>query len=53
MSEQTVYILIRLLLRNLHCLPFSLHLLEELLDCKIILFYIKDSYGSKSRCPNF
>ena len=39
--------------QDLHCLPFCLHLLEALLHCKIILFYIKDSYGSRSRCPNF
>ena len=31
--------------QDLHCLPFFLHLLEELLHCKIKLFYIKDSYG--------
>ena len=37
----------------LHCLPFCLYLLEALLHCKIILFYIRDSYGSRSRCPNF
>ena len=35
-----------------HCLPFILHLLEALLQCKIKLFYIKDNYGSWSGCPN-
>ena len=39
--------------QELHCLPLCLRLLEALLHCKIILFYIKDNYGSKSRCPNF
>ena len=39
--------------QDLQCLLFCPHLLEALLHCKIILFYIKDSYGSKSRCPNF
>ena len=32
--------------QDLHCLPFCLHLLEALLHCKIILFYIKDDYVS-------
>ena len=32
--------------QDLHCLPFFLHLLEELVHCKIKLFYIKDNYGS-------
>ena len=32
--------------QDLHCLPFFLHLLEELLHCKIKPFYIKDDYGS-------
>ena len=31
--------------QDLHCLPIFLHLLEELLHCKIKLFYIKDNYG--------
>ena len=58
MSEQTVYILIRLLFKeqsdqDLYCLPFCLHPLEALLHCKIKLFYIKDNYGSQSRCPIF
>ena len=38
--------------QDLHCLPFCLHLLEPLLQCKIKLFYIKDNYGSWSGCPN-
>ena len=38
--------------QDLHCLPFFLHLLEALLQCKIKLFYIKDNYGSWSGCPN-
>ena len=38
--------------QDLHCLPFFLHLLEALLQCKIKLFYIKDNYGTWSRCPN-
>ena len=38
--------------QDLHCLPFILHLLEALLQCKIKLFYIKDNYGSWSGCPN-
>ena len=38
--------------QDLHCLPFYLHLLEALLQCKIKLFYIKDNYGSWSVCPN-
>ena len=29
--------------QDLHCLPFFLHLLEALLQCKIKLFYIKDN----------
>ena len=56
-SQQTVQTKIRLLLKkqsdqDLHCLPFFLHLLEALLQCKIKLFYIKDNYGSWSGCPN-
>ena len=39
--------------QNLRCLPFCLHLLEAYLHCQIKLFYIKDNYGSLSRCPNF
>ena len=31
--------------QDLHCLPFFLHLLEALLQCKIKLFHIKDNYG--------
>ena len=38
--------------QDLHCLPFILHLLEALLQCKIKLFYIKDNYDSWSGCPN-
>ena len=38
--------------QDLHCLPFFLHLLEALLQCKIKLFNIKDNYGSWSGCPN-
>ena len=38
--------------QDLHCLPFFLHLLEALLQCKIKLFYIKDNYGSWYGCPN-
>ena len=38
--------------QDLHCLPFFLHLLEALLQCKIKLFYIKDNYGRSSGCPN-
>ena len=51
MSEQNVYL--EQSDQDLHCLPFFLHLLGALLHCKIKLFYIKDSNGSKSRCPNF
>ena len=38
--------------QDLHCLPFFLHWLEALLHCKIKRFYIKDTYGSWSGCPN-
>ena len=38
--------------QDLHCLPFCLHLLAALLQCKIKLFYIKDNYSSWSGCPN-
>ena len=38
--------------QDLLCLPFFLHLLEALFQCKIKLFYIKDNYGSWSGCPN-
>ena len=45
MSEQTVDS-DQTALKDLHCLPFCLHLLEALLHCKIKLFYILDNYGS-------
>ena len=46
MSEQDQTALKEQSDQDLHCLPFFLHLLKELLHCKIKLFYIKDSYGS-------
>ena len=38
--------------QDLLCLPFFLHLMEALLQCKIKVFYIKDNYSSWSGCPN-